>query len=96
MVWITGAFIFRKEAYPVEFDCCVKTLMSIVREAGFSALMNVLEILKNLIRTRVVRLTVHRDMRSWHSRWSSDRLGLITDRRTKWRIRSARLSSAGI
>ena len=96
MVWITAAFIFREKAYPVEFDCCFKTLMTIVREAGFSALMNVLEILKNLIRTRVVRLTVHRDMKSWHSRGPSDGLGLITDRGTKWRIRSARLSSAGI
>ena len=46
MALITAGFTFRDENYLHEFDYCVQTLSTIARETGFSALLDVLEILK--------------------------------------------------
>ena len=46
MALITAGFTFREEDYPHEFGYCVRTLSAIARETGFTALLDVLEILK--------------------------------------------------
>lgn len=46
MALITAGFTFNEENYPREFGYCVQTLTAIARETGFSALMDVTEILK--------------------------------------------------
>jgi hypothetical protein len=46
MALITAGFTFREEDYPHEFNYCIKTLSVIARETGFSALLDVMEILK--------------------------------------------------
>jgi hypothetical protein len=46
MALITAGFTFREENYPNEFGYCVRTLSAIARETGFTALLDVLEILK--------------------------------------------------
>jgi hypothetical protein len=46
MALITAGFTFCGENYSNEFDYCVRTLSAIARETGFSALLDVLEILK--------------------------------------------------
>jgi hypothetical protein len=46
MALITAGFTFREEGYPNEFGYCIKTLSAIARETGFTALLDVMEILK--------------------------------------------------
>ena len=46
MALIIAGFTFREENYSQQFDYCVRTLSAIAKETGFSALFDVLEILK--------------------------------------------------
>jgi hypothetical protein len=46
MALIAAGFTFKSLDYPHEFDYCIKALCTIARETGFSALLDVIEILK--------------------------------------------------
>ena len=45
MALITAGFTFNEMDYPNEFGYCIRTLTAIARETGFSALLDVTEIL---------------------------------------------------
>lgn len=53
MAIITAGFTFQDDAYPQEFDYCIRTLTVIAQETGFSSLMDVVEILKATHRNQV-------------------------------------------